>query len=171
LDFSKPDKHENRKIPTPSWSLVQKVEYNLLNRLRNTLDFKMNRKRIIVVIATAMLLVGATWLWIALPEIIHRFNTDSTTGFHKAFTKPRTKRQAARAYIRGKLMILESLKRDGTLRYPTPEEWKKGMSGVPPDRWTDPWGKPYKYHLVDGKPKLSSAGRDQVFGTRDDVNN
>ena len=131
----------------------------------------MNRKRIIIVLAVALLFVGASCLWVALPEIIHRYNTDPTICFHKAFTKPRTKRQAARVYTRSKMMILETLKRDGIMRYPTPEEWEKGMSDVPPDRLADPWGKPYRYDLVDGKARLTSAGRDQIFGTSDDISN
>jgi len=45
-------------------------------------------------------------------------------------------------------------------------EYAEGSS-VP----VDPWGNPYQYELVDGNPKLTSAGHDQTFGTQDDISN
>jgi Type II secretion system (T2SS), protein G len=33
----------------------------------------------------------------------------------------------------------------------------------------DAWGRPFRYTLVDGKPKVYSAGPDGVFGTKDDI--
>jgi Type II secretion system (T2SS), protein G len=39
------------------------------------------------------------------------------------------------------------------------------MSGPP----RDAWGHPFRYTLVDGKPKVYSAGPDGVFGTKDDI--
>ena len=33
----------------------------------------------------------------------------------------------------------------------------------------DGWGRPFRYMLVDGKPKVYSAGPDGVFGTKDDI--
>jgi general secretion pathway protein G len=35
----------------------------------------------------------------------------------------------------------------------------------------DAWGTPIRYHLVDGRPRLVSAGLDIEFGTRDDITN
>jgi len=39
------------------------------------------------------------------------------------------------------------------------------LSGPP----RDAWGHPFRYTLVDGKPKVYSAGPDGVFGTKDDI--
>lgn len=33
----------------------------------------------------------------------------------------------------------------------------------------DPWGTRYRYRLVDGTPRPSSAGPDREFGTQDDI--
>jgi general secretion pathway protein G len=38
------------------------------------------------------------------------------------------------------------------------------LKGAP----TDPWGTPYSYCLVNGKPEINSAGPDRKFGTSDD---
>ena len=33
----------------------------------------------------------------------------------------------------------------------------------------DPWGRPYRYRLIDNFPRIDSAGPDGIFGTADDV--
>jgi len=34
---------------------------------------------------------------------------------------------------------------------------------------SDPWGRPYRYRLVDAFPVIESAGPDGAFGTADDL--
>lgn len=130
----------------------------------------MNR-RIIITLAAVLLLIGGVYFWISLPEIIHRYNTNPNVCFHRVFTRPRTKRQTALAHMRFTVDLFQRLKQSGTISYPSPEEWKKCMTSVPPDKSSDPWGNPYRYELFKGKPKLTSAGRDRIFETGDDISN
>jgi hypothetical protein len=130
-----------------------------------------NRRVIITLAAVVLFLIGGVYLWISLPEIIHRYNTNPNVGFHRVFTRPRTKRQAALEHIRVRVAVLENLEKDGVIRYPSNEDWENYMETVPRDKSNDPWGNPYRYELFKGKPRLTSAGRDQIFGTGDDISN
>lgn len=33
----------------------------------------------------------------------------------------------------------------------------------------DAWGTPFRYELLDGVPRITSAGPDKIFGTEDDI--
>ena len=66
-------------------------------------------------------------------------------------------------------------------RYPTEQEGlqvlitnqlknSKGPYMTASDVPRDPWGQPYRYRLIDGKPCIDSSGPDRKFGTEDDVN-
>jgi general secretion pathway protein G len=97
-------------------------------------------------------------------------------------TAGRMKENAARAEIKSFDQALTIFHND-TGRYPTTEEglsslvtnldisgWKGpylNPESIPPD----PWGTPYRYSLVDGSPRIVSAGRDKQFGTSDDLLN
>ena len=40
-----------------------------------------------------------------------------------------------------------------------------------PERMTDPWGTPFRYRLMSGKPEVRAAGPDRQFDTQDDITN
>jgi len=69
------------------------------------------------------------------------------------------------------------LYRFDTGRYPTEEEGlavllkpdRSGRNGYMADLPLDPWGKAYRYRLIDGKPVIDSAGADGIFDTADNV--
>lgn len=40
-----------------------------------------------------------------------------------------------------------------------------------PEVISDAWATPFQYRLIDGKPRIRSAGQDGKFGTQDDITN
>ena len=60
----------------------------------------------------------------------------------------------------GLMALVEKPKKD-----PIPKTWVQSMDVLP----NDPWGKPYQYSLVDGRPVLRSFGRDGVKSDDDIV--
>ena len=71
---------------------------------------------------------------------------------------------------------------DQTGRYPTDSEGLEALRsnpGIP--KWDGPyfaipipsdrWGSPFRYSIVDGKPRIVSAGPDKSFGSPDDISN
>lgn len=103
--------------------------------------------------------------WVAIPRI------GSTPHFPVS---------AARHSIHVVLSALEAY-RDNHGSYPSEEQ---GLSvlppgllvqGVPPQYRpkgiTDPWGRPLRYKLIHGEPRIRSAGPDAQFDTDDDITN
>lgn len=61
-------------------------------------------------------------------------------------------------------------------RYPDEEEGLavlvnpgKGKAPYLSGLANDPWGRPYRYRLVDGRPVIDSAGPDRRYDTTDDL--
>jgi type II secretory pathway pseudopilin PulG len=56
------------------------------------------------------------------------------------------------------------------LSFLAPDLFVKGVrEQYRPKRVTDPWGTPFRYQFINGKPKLRSAGPDARFDTPDDI--
>jgi hypothetical protein len=54
-------------------------------------------------------------------------------------------------------------------RFPSPEEGLAACIEPGEPLRVDPWGRAYRYRLVQGQPVVDSAGPDGVFDTKDDV--
>jgi type II secretory pathway pseudopilin PulG len=120
----------------------------------------------ILLIVVVLLVIG---LWVVTPRFGH---------------SKHPKLDFARCSIQTIRLALDTY-RDGHGSYPSEEQ---GLSVLPSDLLIqgmspqyrpkgttnsiiDPWGMPYRYRVISGKPSIRSAGPDARFDTKDDIMN